>query len=124
VVRADISFHAATFSLAKGFASRCDRRVSTERGPLPRKRRVSNSEIDADHDFLTEEPITMRRTQHASAVFTLLFALLGLGLGGCGESQKVDKIQVSPEAKQADEGAQKGMREFMESKGKTKPNAK
>jgi hypothetical protein len=64
----------------------------------------------------------MRRIQNASAVLLLLIA--SLGLGGCSEDKKVDAIQVSPEAKKADEGAQQGMRDFIQSKGQAKAKAR
>ena len=45
-------------------------------------------------------------------------------LSGCGSSQTDSTIQASPEAKKADEGLRGGMKEFMQSKGKTKSQSK
>jgi hypothetical protein len=59
----------------------------------------------------------MRRLLLASAVLILPSAWLG-----CGEDKKTDTIQTSPEAKKADEGAQKGMQDFMKTKGQSRPN--
>jgi hypothetical protein len=41
---------------------------------------------------------------------------------GCGDSSNVTEAKLSPEAKKADEALQGGMKEFMQSKGKTKPS--
>ena len=60
----------------------------------------------------------MRRTQNAPAFLYLSLALLSLG--GCSDDKPNDTIQTSPEAKKADEGAQKGMNDFMQTKGKAK----
>jgi hypothetical protein len=60
----------------------------------------------------------MRRIRFAVA--SLPFLLVLSGLSGCSESTKVESPEVSPEAKKADLDAQKGMMEFMKTKGQSK----
>lgn len=64
----------------------------------------------------------MRVVSIFPAPAALLFALIGLG--GCGDDKKGELIQVSPEAKKADDSAQKGMMEFMQSKKAAKGKPK
>jgi len=68
----------------------------------------------------------MRRVKIASLGTLCLFMAVGaLGaLSGCDSSKSDGTTQVSPEAKKADEGLRGGMREFMQSKGKTKAQSK
>ncbi len=57
-------------------------------------------------------------------VLGALFLIMGCGLcgtlSGCGSSSEVSSVTTTPEAKKADEGLQEGMKEFMQSKVKTK----
>ena len=51
----------------------------------------------------------------------LVTAVGGFGtLSGCGGGSGTEQVETTPEAKKADEGLQGGMKEFMQSKGKTK----
>ena len=55
----------------------------------------------------------------------ILFLVTAVGgfvtMSGCGDSgNTVSEAKLSPEAKKADESLQGGMKEFMQSKGKTK----
>jgi hypothetical protein len=55
-------------------------------------------------------------------ILSLVMAFGGLvTLSGCGDSSGTAPVTVSPEAKKADEGLQGGMKDFMKSKGQTKP---
>ena len=62
------------------------------------------------------------------AWFGVLLLLITTGLlgtlSGCGDSKETSEVTVTPEAKKADQGIQGGMKEFMESKNKTKGHPK
>ena len=56
-------------------------------------------------------------------LLTTAFGLCGT-LSGCGDSNETSEVAASPEAKKADIALQGGMKDFMQSKGKTKAPTK
>lgn len=68
----------------------------------------------------------MQRARIASfKALCLLMAVGPLGASiGCDNSKSDGTAQVSPEAKKADEGLRNGMKDFMQSKGKAKPQTR
>jgi len=64
------------------------------------------------------EEISMRIKRAVVAV--LAVSTVSIGLNGCGDDAKTGTIEVSPEAKKADEGGRKAMQDYMQSKGQAK----
>ena len=63
----------------------------------------------------------MRRLHLALSAFALTVSLSVVS--GCDSGTKVEDIKISPEAKAADNSGQKGMEDFMKTKGAGKGGA-
>jgi hypothetical protein len=76
--------------------------------------------------FHLEESNRMRQITVASLGTILLVTAFGLcgTLSGCGDGNDTSEVTSSPEAKKADTALQGGMKDFMQSKGKTKAPSK
>lgn len=61
---------------------------------------------------------------HSRLLVTTLALGFLAGLAGCGPDNSVSQINISPEARKADDGGQAAMVEFMKSQAKAKKAAK
>jgi hypothetical protein len=70
----------------------------------------------------SEERNLMGRVKIVSLGILVLVTALGgfVTLSGCSDGSGTSQVVTTPEAKKADEGLQGGMKDFMQSKGKTK----